>query len=61
MQGAGAAVLIQYQNDNVIESVDTTNDFVIDKAKSSGDETYVTIGFKSVDSAEKIYITAITR
>lgn len=55
--GVAKALLMEYQNAGAIQNVDTDSDIVIDKAKSVGDSTYISVAIKPVDSAEKIYLT----
>lgn len=61
MEGIGRAMLKAYQEDGAITDVDLDTDFLIDRSRSIGDSTYITAGLQAVDSAEKYYITTITR
>lgn len=61
MEGIGSAVLKQFEDSGAITDVDYSNDFVVDKEASSGDETYFNVGLKPLDSAEKLYFTVATR
>ncbi len=61
MEGLGRALLKAYEEDGAVTNVDLENDFVIDRAKSIGDSTYINSGLQAVDSADKYYITTITR
>ena len=60
IEGLGKAILKTFEEDGAITDVDYDNDFVVDRTKSVGDATYITIAIKPVDSAEKIYITVRT-
>lgn len=57
MESTGKQILTLFLNDGAITNVDLDNDFLVDRAASSGDEAYITTGIQPVDSAEKIYIT----
>lgn len=61
MEGVGQSILKQYEEAGAITDVDYDNDFLVDRERSEGDETYFNVGLKPVDSAEKIYFTITTR
>lgn len=61
MEGIGRAMLQNYQDDGAITNVDLDADFLIDRGRSIGDSTYITVGLQAVDSAEKFYINVIAR
>lgn len=61
MEGIGRSLLKQYEDVGAIKDVDLDNDFLVDRATSSGDETYFVIGLEPVDSAEKLFFTIKTR
>jgi len=61
MEGVGRSILKQFADVGAIDEVDYDNDFVVDRSKSEGDETYFNVGLKAVDSAEKLYFTISTR
>jgi len=61
MEGIGKGILKEFEDAGAITEVDYDNDFLVDRSKSSGDQTYFNIGLKAVDSAEKLYFTVTTR
>lgn len=66
MEGIGRTVLKQFGPTSeggvgAIKNIDYKNDFLVDRARSADDQTYITIGLQAVDSSEKIYITVGTR
>lgn len=60
MEGIGRALLKQFEDAGAITNVES-NDFLVDRDLSQGDETYFNIGLQAVDSAEKLYFTVATR
>ena len=54
-------ILKQFADAGAIKNVDYDNDFLVDREKSVGDETYFNVGLEAVDSAEKLYFTVATR
>lgn len=61
MEGIGKGGLMQFYNDGAIKNVDVDNDFLVDRTKSQGDQTYFNIGLQPVDSAEKLYFSIKTQ
>lgn len=61
MEGIGKGILKDFADAGAITGVDYDNDFLVDRSKSSGDQTYFNIGIKAVDSSEKLYFTVTTR
>lgn len=61
MEGIGRSMLQNYQDDGAITNVDLDADFLIDRGRSIGDSTYITVGLQAVDSADKFYINVIAR
>ena len=61
MEGLGRALLKRYFDEGAIKDVNYDSDFVVDKAKSNGDETYFNVGIKAVDASEKLYFSIATR
>lgn len=61
MEGIGRTVLKQFEDAGAITNVNYERDFLVDREKSIGDETYFNIGLQAVDSAEKLYFTIKTR
>jgi hypothetical protein len=61
MEGIGRTILKRFADVGAIKNVDYEADFVVDRGKSTGDETYFNVGLEAVDSAEKLYFTISTR
>jgi len=61
MEGLGRSMLQKYLDNKAIRDVDLDADFTIDRGKSVGDSTYITVGMQAVDSAEKFYFDVIAR
>lgn len=60
MEGKGKSILKNYYDAGAIKNVDYDNDFLVDRSKSTGDETYFNIYLQPVDSAEKLFFTVKT-
>lgn len=60
LEGDGGALLKLFADAGAITNVDYDNDFLVDRAKSTGDEVYITVALQPVDSAEKLYFTVET-
>lgn len=66
MEGIGKSILKQYGPKSegglgAIRNIDYDTDFLVDREKSHGDETYFNVGIQPVDSAEKLFFTITTR
>ena len=61
MEGIGKIMLQDFADNKAIKNVDMDNDFLVNRAKSTGDKTYFNIGLEAVDSAEKLYFDIKTR
>lgn len=66
MEGLGRGLLQLYGpesdgGDGSIQNIDFDNDFLVDKSRSQGDETFFNVGLQAVDSAEKLYFSVATR
>lgn len=61
MEGIGRTILRQFEDAGAITNVSYSNDFLVDREISQGDETYFNVGIQPVDSAEKLYFTIATR
>ncbi|MDR1753316.1 MAG: phage tail sheath family protein [Eubacterium sp.] len=61
MEGLGKAILKQFADTGAIKNADYDKDFLVDRSKSSADETYFNIGLEPIDSAEKLFFTIKTR
>lgn len=66
MEGIGKTILKQFGPTadggvGAIKNIDYSNDFLVDRERSTGDQTYFNVGLEPVDSAEKLYFTIATR
>ena len=61
MEGVGKALLKLFADAGAIKNVDYEADFLVDRGRSQGDETYFNVGLEAIDSAEKLYFTIQTR
>lgn len=61
IEGLGRAILQGYEEDNAIIDVDLENDFIVDREMSTGESTYINVGIKPVNSAEKYYFTVVSK
>lgn len=61
MEGLGKALLQRYSTDGAAKDVNLEQDFQVDREKSEGNRTYITVGIRPMDSAEKYYFTAVAR
>lgn len=61
MEGIGISILRSFQAAGAIRDLDESNDFVVDRERSVGDETYYTYAITAVDSAEKLYFNGTAR
>ena len=61
MEGIGVGILRDFEADRAIHDVDPDADFLVDRSRSSGDQTYFNVGVAVTDSAEKLYFTITTR
>lgn len=61
MEGLGRAMLKAYENDGALTNVELEEDFVVDQGASVGDSVYINVGIQAVASAEKYYLTVVTR
>ncbi len=61
MEGIGIGILNDFQAEGAIHDVDPDADFLVDRSRSSGDQTYFNVGVAVTDSAEKLYFTITTR
>lgn len=60
MDGLGGSLLLSMQADGAIKNVNETTDFLVDRTKSEGDNTYFDVYIQPVDSAEKLYFSIKT-
>lgn len=66
MEGIGKTILKQFGPTadggvGAIKNIDYSADFLVDRERSTGDQTYFNVGLEPVDSAEKLYFTIATR
>lgn len=66
MEGIGKTILKQFGPTadggvGAIKNIDYGADFLVDRERSTGDQTYFNVGLEPVDSAEKLYFTIATR
>ena len=61
VDGLGKVLLKEYEGEGAITEVNTDEDFLVDRERSSGDSMYINVGIKPVDMAEKLYFTVTTR
>ena len=54
-------MLQNYSDDGALTNVVLDEDFLVDTGRSVGDSMYLNIGLQAVDSAEKFYISIVTR
>ena len=66
MEGIGKTILKQFGpraegGNGSIKNIDYSNDFLVDRELSKGDETFFNVGIEPVDTSEKLYFTVSTR
>lgn len=66
MEGIGKTILKQFGpraegGSGAIKNIDYSNDFLVDRENSTGDETFFNVGIEPVDTSEKLYFTVSTR
>lgn len=66
MEGIGKTILKRMGprsqgGSGALQNIDYNSDFLVDKERSVGDQTYFNVGIQPVDSAEKLYFTVSTR
>lgn len=66
MEGIGRSILKQFGPTKdggigMIKNIDYSNDFLVDRELSDGDQTYFNVGLQPTDNAEKLYFTIATR
>lgn len=60
MDGIGASLLLEMQDDGAIKNVDEKSDFAVDRSNSEGDNTHFNMYIQPVDSSEKLYFNIWT-
>lgn len=61
MEGDGKILLQEFADNRAIKNVDMDNDFLVDRVKSTGDQTFFRVGLEAVDSSDKLYFDIKTR
>lgn len=66
MEGTGKTILKRMGprsqgGSGALQNIDYDNDFLVDRERSIGDQTYFNVGIQPVDAAEKLYFTVSTR
>ena len=66
MEGIGRTILKRMGprsqgGSGALQNIDYSNDFLVDKERSVGDQTYFNVGIEPVDTSEKLYFTVSTR
>lgn len=60
MESLGKALLNEFEESGAITNVQD-DDFILDRTRSNGDSTYITVGLQAVDATDKYYFNIITR
>lgn len=60
MEGIGRGIHANLQEEGAIHDYDPDNDFLVDRSRSSGDQTYFNVALRPTDSAEKLYFSVTT-
>ena len=60
MEGIGRGIHAILQEEGAIHDYDPDNDFLVDRSRSEGDQTYFNVALRPTDSAEKLYFTVTT-
>ena len=60
MEGIGRGIHTALQEEGAIHDYDPDNDFLVDRSRSEGDQTYFNVALRPTDSAEKLYFTVTT-
>jgi len=60
MEGIGRGIHATLQEEGAIHDYDPDNDFLVDRSRSEGDQTYFNVALRPTDSAEKLYFTVTT-
>ena len=60
-EGLGKEILKRYETDRAAKNVNLDQDFLVDREKSVGNSTYITVGIQPMESTEKYYFTVNAR
>ena len=60
MEGIGRGIHADLEEEGAIHDYDPENDFLVDRSRSEGDQTYFNCAIKPTDSAEKLYFSVTT-
>ena len=60
MEGIGRCIHADLEEEGAIHDYDPENDFLVDRSRSEGDQTYFNVALRPTDSAEKLYFSVTT-
>lgn len=60
MEGIGRGIHATLEEEGAIHDYDPENDFLVDRSRSEGDQTYFNVALRPTDSAEKLYFSVTT-
>ncbi len=60
MEGIGRGIHTDLAAEGAIHDYDPENDFLVDRSRSAGDQTYFNVALRPTDSAEKLYFSVTT-
>lgn len=60
MEGIGRGIHADLEEEGAIHDYDAENDFLVDRSRSTGDQTYFNVALRPTDSAEKLYFSVTT-
>lgn len=60
MEGIGRGIHADLQEEGAIHDYDPSSDFLVDRSRSAGDQTYFNVAVRPTDSAEKLYFSVAT-
>ncbi len=60
MEGIGRGIHADLQEEGAIHNYDPEGDFLVDRSRSEGDQTYFNVALHPTDSAEKLYFSVTT-
>jgi len=60
MEGIGRGIHADLQEEGAIHDYDPDGDFLVDRSRSDGDQTYFNVAIRPTDSAEKLYFSVTT-
>ena len=60
MEGIGRGIHADLQEEGAIHDYNPETDFLVDRSRSEGDQTYFNVALRPTDSAEKLYFSVTT-